>query len=198
MKYDEKVITAIRSGKDDKTIKLLYKKSLPPIKRMILEYGGSKDDANDIFQDAVIILIRNIKTNKFGENNNINGFLYTISKNLWINKIKRDSKTSSIEDANIESDLNYEISYSTSIKEKEETIKNIISKLDSKCAHVLHSILFTDKDYSEISEEIGLANANVMKVTKSRCKDKLIKLLNKDQNLRQILISYNERFSKHI
>lgn len=198
MNYDEKVITAIRSGNDEKTIKLLYKKSLPPIIQMIRNFGGNKDDANDIFQDAVVILIRNIKRNSFDQKSNINGFLYTISKNLWINKVKRDSKTSSIEELELENDLNYEIQHNASIKEKENTIKDIISKLDPKCAHVLHAILFTDKGYSEIAEEIGLANANVMKVTKSRCKDKLIELLKNDTNLRQILINYNERFSKHI
>lgn len=198
MTVDEKIIAAIRSGKDNKSIKILYKNTFPSIKKNILELGGSKDDAHDVFQDAVIILVRKIKENTLSQESNISGFLYTISKNLWINKVKRDSK-STLFDENIESiDYSYEIEYQENIKEKEETIKGIISQLDEKCAYVLHAILFTDKDYNDIAEELGLANANVMKVTKSRCKDKLIKLLQENKELKELLISYNARFTKHI
>src|SRR6476469_8330236 len=59
--------------------------------------GGSEDDAADIFQEAVLILIEKIKTGKFRQESSIKTFLVGIARNLWLFEKRTRERRSSRE-----------------------------------------------------------------------------------------------------
>ena len=56
---DESIVEGIRS-RDSSIIKYVYKEYYPIIKFLITTNSGSDSDAEDIFQDALIILYKKI------------------------------------------------------------------------------------------------------------------------------------------
>ena len=52
---DEQIISLIAMDKPDKALIILYK-HLPLIRKLILSNGGTREDAEDLFQEALIIL----------------------------------------------------------------------------------------------------------------------------------------------
>ncbi len=98
---DLEIIHAIKIGNNSIVLNHLYKTALPTIVKFIIRNNGDKDEAKDIFQDAIVTLFSSVKLNKYDSFKEINGFLYFEASNLWINRIKKMNKNSSftIEDS---------------------------------------------------------------------------------------------------
>ena len=85
---DKDIIQSIRKGENTRILKHLYAKILPKICRYIRKNSGTEDDAFDIFQDGVVIFYRHVMSGNYRDDYDISGFLYTVCRNLWINKVK--------------------------------------------------------------------------------------------------------------
>jgi hypothetical protein len=59
----------------------------PPMTGLFVRFfhkeGGKIDDAKDIFQDALVILIEKIYKDNLNIKKSIGGYLYVICENLW-------------------------------------------------------------------------------------------------------------------
>src|SRR6187402_2389059 len=89
---NEEIIEAILNGKNTQVLNYLYETALPQIIRFICQNNGDEDEAKDIFQDAVVSLFTTVKLGKYEREKDVNGFLYFVSRNLWINRIKKRNR----------------------------------------------------------------------------------------------------------
>ena len=89
---DVEIINYIKQGKDDAVLKYLYKKQWSVIRNYVIKNNGSEEEAQDIFQDAIVAFYKQVKLGKYNMNYEIGGFIYSVSRNLWINKVKKDNK----------------------------------------------------------------------------------------------------------
>lgn len=195
---NKKVIDAIRNNDNSKLFKLLYKHYFSMVEGIVVNYNGSKDDAKDVFQEMILVLIREVDNNKIDESKNIKNYIYTISKNLFLNILRDRNKNVSIDSVQ-ESDFDYRQAKShIELKESEELVSKIIKELGEKCFEILKRILFENKKQEEIAEELGLKDRFVVKTYKNRCKNKLIDLMKKKPKLCLELINNEEGFGKHI
>ena len=64
--------------------KYVYDNVYPIVKKYIIDNNGTLEDAQDTFQDALLILIEKIKNNSFKviRNNYTSSMIFKISKNL--------------------------------------------------------------------------------------------------------------------
>ena len=79
---DEKIIELLKVNKTDKAFYKLYA-DFPKVKKMILAKGGTKDDAQDIFQEALIILYKKVNESEFKLTSKIGTYVYSVSRFLW-------------------------------------------------------------------------------------------------------------------
>lgn len=198
MTNDSNILSALKAGDNNKALKLLYASALPKVQKYVKSNNGDRDDANDIFQDAVIILIRQIRTGKFDESKSAEGFVFTISRNIWINKAIRNKKRVLVDEIPEKGDFNDEIQTNIELKEREGAIKSLLNNLGEKCSNILKQIVFEGKDYKEIAISTGLASGDVVKTYKNRCKKKLIGLLQANHDLRNELLRHEQGFRKYI
>lgn len=149
--------------------------------------SGNEDDALDIYQDAIVALCKQVRLKKFDMKHEVAGFLYTVSRNLWINKAKRDGRMSYIPD-------NFDVSESTPdytdnilTKENEKTLKQITNKLGEKCFELLKLSIFVKASTEEIIEQMGFSTANAVKTQKYKCKQKLLTILEGNPSFQEVL-----------
>src|SRR6187200_496923 len=78
----------------NRPVRYLYEHYFEDAATEIRLRGGSDEDAADIFQEAVLILIDKIKSGKFREESSLKTFLIGIARNLWLfEKRKRERRT---------------------------------------------------------------------------------------------------------
>jgi RNA polymerase sigma factor (sigma-70 family) len=187
-RIDLKIIESIRNGSNDQALSYLYDKPLRKIRKYILSNNGSREDANDIFQDAVVILFNQIINNKYKSDLDIDGFLFSVSRNLWIDKVRREKRMLN-KDFTIETnhtDFNDQLK-DLIVKEKSAALRTVFEKLDEKCRKILHYTIYEKLSMKEISVKMGYSNENVAKSNHYRCKTYLAKLVKEDESLLNLL-----------
>lgn len=179
---NKEILEAIRNGQNEKILNYLYKTALPQITNFITKNNGDEDEAKDIFQDAVVSLITTVKLGRFIEGKDVNGFLYFVSRNLWINRIKKRNKQFDI--AELDSPPQVESPLAVIITEdKKEAIDVVLDRLGTKCKQILKYVIYDDLSMKEIASMMNFAGETVAKSTHYRCKQKLIEILENNKSL---------------
>jgi RNA polymerase sigma factor (sigma-70 family) len=174
---DHLVIRLINEGKDDKALSVLYKETLPLIKNLILKNNGTTDEVKDIFQEAILIFYKQVKLNKYKEEHDINGFIYAVSKNLYINYVKKKNKHQRLDIYHEELDSGESFLKDMMDSERQKLVHALMDTLGDRCKELLTLSVFNKFSMKEIAEKMGFANENAAKTGNYKCKQKLIDLV---------------------
>ena len=188
MEYSDKdILSLIRKGDDDRALSYLYKKVLPKIKHLIHSNSGDQDEAYDIFQDAIMIFYKQVKLDKYKDEYEIAGFIYSVSRNLWINRVKRKNKSVSISEeiAVYETDSNLLDDLIT--EERETLVVQMLSEIGERCKELLLYSVFHKFSMKEICEKMGFSTENAAKTRNYKCKQKLIELVKNNPSIKDLL-----------
>lgn len=178
------IIDCIKNRQNEKALSYLYNHTLKKVKSYILNNSGSLDDANDIFQDAVIIFFKSVLENKFESNASVDAYIFTISKNLWINTAKRKRKLVHVDIENQHISTNSDSQLNTIIsKEKRTAIDVAYSKLDEGCRKMLGLIAYEKLSMKELKEKMELTSENAAKTMHYRCKQAFHKIIKENSEL---------------
>ncbi len=79
---DKKILEFFKTGQRDRAFKQLYS-LYPRIEKLVLSKGGEKSDAQDVFQEALIILNRNLEQSNFKLTASFYTYLYSVSRFVW-------------------------------------------------------------------------------------------------------------------
>jgi RNA polymerase sigma factor (sigma-70 family) len=182
MKDNSKIIIeCIRTGKNNEALKYLYKDPLRKIRKFILMNSGTLDDADDVFQDAVIVLFQYVKNGKYKEEYELDGFLFRVAKNAWIDIARKKQKI--IKASFIGFDIGDESDYLKDLIRDEElnTFHMLFNKLEDNCKKILSFVVFDKKSMKEISELMGFKDENVAKNQHYRCKKYFTKIVSENK-----------------
>ena len=169
---DSEIIEKIESG-DESALDYLYKKHYKMMLKLVLRNSGNEDDAQDIFQEALIVFWKKVSAKELVLTSKISTYLYSICKNLWRKELDRKRRLSH-ESKDGQEFVNYDQ------KEREEIIHAVIKSLGETCQKVLAYYYFDNRSMNEIAEKLGFANSDTAKTKKYKCKkelDKRIKAL---------------------
>lgn len=182
---DEKIIEAIYSDNNQSVLQLLYENVLPRVIVYVTRNNGNKEEAQDIFQDAVLIFYNKVKQYHFDKKYNVYGYIYTTSKNLWLNKVTRNNKETSKEVlpelASDEDHVKYLVS-----AEKLKAIEVLLTKLGEPCKTLLKYNIFDELSMQEIVEKMNYKSTNVAKTYAYRCRKKLTELIQKKKGFQEL------------
>lgn len=186
---DKDILLAIRNGDDNKVIPLLYKEILPNVLKYICNNSGSKDEAKDVFQEALILFYRQVIERSFNEDKyKVHGYIYTLCRNLWINESKKKNRM-----VRIEEDSNFEIIEESTIldsmlaDERESEIKQVFSLIGDKCLEILSYSFFHKFSMRDIAEKMNFTSENAAKTAHYRCKHKLMEIIEGNDQFEKLI-----------
>jgi DNA-directed RNA polymerase specialized sigma24 family protein len=183
-----KVIQLIRDGNEKVAISLLYKKVLPQVKNYLSKNNGKKEDANDVFHDALIVLYEQVLKGTFDEKYNIFGYLYRLSLFRWLNILKKGKNLSFsdvLPDVALE-DPKHDWDSQDMLKDK-NILQNLFSVIGEKCIELLNYSIYTDMLAEDIMLRMGFGSIDATRMQQVRCKKKLIKEIENNPILLQKL-----------
>ena len=148
---------------------VLYKR-WPEVKRFLKSKGCSTVDAEDIFQEALLIYTRKLNEPEFELTTAPFNYVMNTCKFIWYNQSRKENKHRYTE-------LHENISKEEEdwiLKElKLSQIEKAISQIGEKCQKLLQLLYGHGLKMSEIAVKIGLRSGNVVKVQKYRCIQKV-------------------------
>ena len=76
----------------------LYKSYFGIVDRFVTNNNGTTQDAEDLFQDTMIVLIEKLRMDGFQLTASIKTYIMAIAKNLWLKKLRNKSHTIDYDD----------------------------------------------------------------------------------------------------
>lgn len=152
-------------------LKYCYPKALKQVERMVLQNGGTVEDAKDLFHDSLIILNNNCKQQQFNLTSTISTYLYSVCRFSWFNKKKKDLKSQSLQQVSIYENTE-ELAYKNTTDRVEVLMKSL-EAVGDRCKEILMDYYFGKFSYEEIAVNLSYSSAQVVRQQKYRCIQRL-------------------------
>jgi len=190
LKYSkEHIVEAIRQRKDREVLAAMYREIYPKVARYVTGNSGSEDDSKDVFQEAILVFYQLVITERYNRIQDITGFLIKVSRNIWINKVKRTKKEVSVELLAEHEDYAPSPLISMIMNEKWSAYHILFNNLGSKCREMLTYSIYQKLSMKEIALKMSLSNENAAKTQNYRCKQKLMEIVSANKDLKDLLKS---------
>lgn len=166
---DQHIIDLLRGRQHHQAFKKLYA-YFPACKKMIRTKGGTTQEALDIYQDALVILCRNVQKQEFKLTSSLNTYIYSVCKFLWNDEIKRKAR---IYRNTPKPDLLFdELELSEKEMENERQVnlaKKVLQQMGDRCLELFQYFYFQKLDMKTIAEKMEFSSENVAKNQKYKC-----------------------------
>jgi RNA polymerase sigma factor (sigma-70 family) len=150
---------------------------MPMIRLMIRETGGTNDDAHDIFQDGLIIMLQKLDDNKFALTCKFKTFLYCICEHLWKTLLeKRQAATNYLLRRN-ENESDNDFTDLIDHKMYEKIFHGVFKTLDPISKKIL-KLYWQEMSPQEIADKLGYTYGYVRK-KKSEAQSELTEKIKK-------------------
>lgn len=187
----EEIINAFLNS-NSKIIKEVYNSLYPMVRKLVLTNSGKESDINDIVSETVLRFILNIQKNEtFKLSCSFRTYIYSVSKNIWMSKLKVKRykieifyDTITLEDNTIEL---YDLEEIAKDSKKYSLYLKHFAKISVLCQKVIQ--MFLDKmPLSEIAQTTGVTE-DYAKQRNYECKKRLIKKIMDDADFSEIALN---------
>jgi len=158
---------------DQAAMRALYKAHFPAVRQYVLQNSGTVSDAQDVFQEAIVVLWMNVKQGRFspGTESGPGGFLFRVAKNKWLDVV-RSAAHRHMKVVHNDQALDPHADASDDIEERIVRLRGVYEKLDAKCRGILDQYYFERKDVATIASGMGVEEDRIRTI-KYRCMMKL-------------------------
>ena len=173
---DNRLLDRIRAG-DEKALTTLYRDNNRAVATFTLRNSGTLEDANDLLQEAVVILWEKVHGGTFEQTAKLSTFIFAIVRNLWLRRLARRKRE-------VPQDMQADIQAVVSSplddlieSENAEAVKNALERLGNPCRQLLLLYYWQELSMEAIAQQMGFAGADTVKSKKYQCKKALERLL---------------------
>ena len=164
---DKKILELFKDGQREKAFSKLYS-LYPKIEVLILSKGGKKEDALDVFQEALIILNRNLEKTNFNLSSSFYTYLYSVSRFVWKDNQKKFSK----EELHNLSDAETEYFHSVLKEKKYQLAERAFLELGDRCQELLQLFYHKSMSFKAIAKVMQFKSEKIAKNQKYKCLEK--------------------------
>ena len=171
------LVRQIRMG-DTKALLALFDRNRRPIVTLVTRNGGSVDDAEDVLQEAVVILWEKIRSGSFEERAALSTFVYAVARRIWSRRLRRNIREPGGQiDADTLPSEGPDMDEIMIHHEETQRVADAVARLDPTCRSLLVLFYWEDLSMDEIAGMLGFANADTAKAKKYQCKERLRHLM---------------------
>lgn len=132
--------------KKEKSIYDLYLHYYPSVEKYICMNSGSAQDAEDIFQDTVMVVLEYVSRDSFTLSCTLKTFVFAIARRLWLKHLRDRSRSEILFEINVEQE-----DFVTHWEEVErserryDSLPQVLSRITTHCSGLLKELFLTGK-----------------------------------------------------
>jgi RNA polymerase sigma factor (sigma-70 family) len=149
------------------------------LQRWIQKNSGTKEDAEDIIQEAIIVCQKYFNQQQ-SQRHNPDALLIAIGKKMWFMELRKRKIATEINlnEVSIETDNLEEF---IQREEKYRLLESALAGLGAKCQSLLKFYYYHNYSMEIIAEILHLSSANVAKASKYKCLEKARELIKNEK-----------------
>lgn len=187
---DAEMVANLRAGNMlDESIKTLYLNYFESLAWYVMNNSGSRQDAEDIFQEVIVSFIELVKNDKFRGESSIKTFLFSLNRHTWLNELKRRGRALAREEKYEKGQERTEMDVSHIIagREAKQQVVKLIEQLGETCKKILLLFYYENLSIRQILESLHYENEQVVRNKKHKCLKQLEQLISGNQILKASL-----------
>jgi len=167
--------------KDDKNIIYeFYENEFSKVAFMILTNNGSIEDAKDIFQDALVILMDKFTWGKLDLSGcKLGTYVYSISRNLWFEQLRKRKKENEFADIEKYTSVSISVDYYEEEPDLYELVSKAIESLGDPCKELLELYYFENHPWETVASLMGYSTAASARNQKYKCLERIREQINR-------------------
>ena len=176
---DQKYLQGLLKN-DREILEEIYDRFSARITELIVNQGGTIEDARDVFHDALMVIYEKVRTNEFELTSSFYTYLHSVSYYIWDRKRKKMLRNAvTVEELGRLTEVE---GFEKEIhqREKDRLFLDSFQKLGPVCQQLLE-LFFAKTSIKEIARQLQLKNEHAARTRKYRCQKKLEDLIKKDE-----------------
>jgi RNA polymerase sigma factor (sigma-70 family) len=166
---DQETFLGLKS-RNNYAYEILYKFYYPSVKNFIIKNNGTVDDAKDIFQETICVLLEKVPKDDFSLTSSLKTYIFAISSNLWLKRLRDSSKIVKTDPDIYEKYLaDYEEAEADIYDNKTVQTQSIFKRITDKCVTLLKAIFYDEKNIDAVTKEFGYTNKHNAQNQKYKC-----------------------------
>lgn len=148
----------------------LYRRAFPLVHRHVCQHGGSAQDAQDVFQDALVVLYEQAVAGTLVLTASASTYLVGIGRNLWRHEQRRRARLPQ----NALPDDPSQLAADTAPEaESHFAVLEYVEQLGEKCKRVLLAFYYFQQPLTQIAAANGYRTVRSATVQKFKCLERL-------------------------
>ena len=183
---EQQLIEDLQAGKAS-AYKQVYEQCYNMCYALITQNSGKGEDAEDIFQEAMIVLINNLRKPGFELKAKVSTYLYSVIRKMWLYKLRSRKLTVELVDQHSSFvDLGEdEIQEKKEYEKKHQLIKKLLQDLGEDCRRLIIDYYYKNIKLKDIGVAMGYTDAFV-KVKKNRCMKGFMQLIKEHPEFKKL------------
>lgn len=187
---DSELVANLRAGQQmEEIVKSIYRSHFDSLCWYIMNNSGSRQDAEDIFQEVVVSFIDLVQKDKFRGESTVKTFLFSLNRYTWLNELKRRGRALAREEKyeNAQDKVALDTSYLIADREGKEQVVKLVGELGESCRKILLLFYYENLSMKEILETMHYENEQVVRNKKYKCLKQLESMVNANPALKETL-----------
>lgn len=155
--------------------------------QFVTQNNGDESDAEDVFQDVLVAFYRNIRAGKFRGDSAIKTYLYSMIRNQWLVRLKKNQRSVKMEDTEKAEKSMHVLQDSYKSGDLAYQVGKLLEEVSKRCRELLKLYYFDNLSMGEVAERAGFDNVNSAKTQKYKCMQQLIKIMADRPDLKKML-----------
>jgi len=170
---DQKYIDALLNN-DASLIEEIYREWHRDVLSFVKKNNGNEQDADDLFQEALMTIIRRARKGDFILTVPFGGYFYYVYKNKWVDKLRKNDREEVIkEEVGRYNDESKTFALETTMNEDRfQLYKYCLEQISENCRQLLQ-LTFEKLKRKDIMERLGYATENSVSQRIHRCRGSL-------------------------
>ena len=182
----EQIIEGVRQ-RDNCVLNYIYLNYYTYVKKLVVNNKGSEDDAKDIFQEAIIIVFKNIRGYpEFKLTCGFSTYIYSIARLLWLKHMRNIKGDPQIPLVDSHSYIHFEEPKPFNDDDlKYALYQKIFLEMPPDCQQII-KLSNSGLSQKEIADKMGCKSENYISKRKHFCKEFLISRIKEDREYKEI------------
>lgn len=164
----------------------LYQDNFGKISNFVQNNSGNRADVEDLFQDAMMVLVEKLRQDNFQLTASIDTYVYAICKNLWFKKLRDKKYELSVDELQSVDFMTFIDDSIENEKTYLEKLKGYLIKITDHCNRLIHDMVFKGKSFEQIQEKYGYSSAHSIHNQKYKCVQQIRKVKEQEEKSKKI------------
>jgi RNA polymerase sigma factor (sigma-70 family) len=180
---EQEILERLQKG-DQEVLIELYHANYNMVRNYVVKNNGVVEDAEDLLQDALVVLWQNVRKPGFELTSKISTYMMAVCKNLWLKQLGKNSRMMG------EEQIKPQAHSETPVGGQAMDLKKIHEALDElgdTCKNILVMFYFDGYDMDTIAKSLQFNNADTAKAKKYQCFKKLEEIVKRRYKMTDFL-----------